>query len=131
MISLFSLLTVASYLGLLVCSPVLAIERKMCVLACLEFIVWFPKETSIMQFVCVHVRVSKDFRAHWLISTTFYSRVVILKTFYLYRLHKHKLSGRRDKACSVPVWLKGQVRVQSNPYQTLTVNHLLRNLFCL
>lgn len=62
MISLFSLLTEVSYLSLLVCSLVTSTEEKMCVLACLGFLAWFPKERGIMQlylYVCAHACFKK------------------------------------------------------------------------
>lgn len=50
----------------------------------------------------VHMHVSKDFRAHWLISTTFDSRVLLLKMFCLYKLHENQGAGKRDKASLCP-----------------------------
>lgn len=54
----------------------------------------------------VHMQVSKDFRAYWLISTTFDRRVLLLKTFCLYRLHENQGPGRRDKPSLCPHGVK-------------------------
>lgn len=50
----------------------------------------------------VHMHVSKYFRAHWLISTMFDSRVLLLKMFCLYGSCENQGPGKRDKPSLCP-----------------------------
>lgn len=132
MISLFSLLTVVSYLSLLVCSLVTSAEGKMCVLACLGFLAWFPKETGIMQFylyVCAHASFKRlqsllaNFNHIWQKGTTLKNVLFVQVTWK---------SGTRQKRQTLSLSpLSKKVQCKSSPYQTHTVIHLHRNLFCL